>query len=608
MCGFLGLLGCNASKKDMDRSLALLRHRGPDASTTWTNQDASLWLGHTRLAILDLSNTGRQPMEDPTNGNVIVFNGEIYNHCEIRQELVSLGVCFRGTSDTETLLMALGLWGEEIIPRLRGMFAFAMYHKASGTVVLGRDRFGVKPLYLGWGKQGGLLFSSEVRPILNWTGAEISPRGVSSYLQRGCCSHGQLLYKNISEFPAGCWARLRSGSTFFQPARFWPQTIEPLQSQTPIPNNPQENPTLRIRALLENAVQSHMLSDVPVACFLSGGMDSSILASIAARMNLAEKLTTFSVGFAESSHDESLYAEEVAQHIGTNHHHIELFEGEKLEIVKSAVQAMDLPSIDGINTYLVSREASRGGFKVVLSGLGADEIFGGYPIFRDFSSIRAISSTPKWAQRVVAFFRPGLQLLTDIPREKSGQALAWWWRRVWNGHDLQFLGFDPPLFESDIHPPLIDTMAEISWGEISCYLRDMLLRDSDCMSMAHSLELRVPFLDAPLVEHVLALPSLLKFNPLYPKSLLLGATIDLLPEKSWNRPKMGFSLPMESWMRRPLRDFCRQGVELSGSHLALSSTKIDDLWKKWETNRLSWPKVWALVVLGHYLDSRATYD
>jgi asparagine synthase (glutamine-hydrolysing) len=128
------------------------------------------------------------------------------------------------------------------------------------------------------------------------------------------------------------------------------------------------------------------------------------------------------------------------------------------------------------------------------------------------------------------------------------------------------------------------------------------------MSMAHSLELRVPFLDAPLVEHVLALPSLLKFNPLYPKSLLLGATIDLLPEKSWNRPKMGFSLPMESWMRRPLRDFCRQGVELSGSHLALSSTKIDDLWKKWETNRLSWPKVWALVVLGHYLDSRATYD
>ena len=604
MCGFFGFLGCNASKKDMDRSLALLRHRGPDASATWTNPVASIWLGHTRLAILDLSNAGRQPMEDPTTGNVIVFNGEIYNHREIRQQLVSLGVCFRGTSDTETLLMALGIWGEEIIPRLRGMFAFALYHKASDTVVLGRDRLGIKPLYIGWRKQGGLLFSSEVRPMLHWTGAEISPQGVASYLQRGCCPHGQLLYKNISEFPAGCCARLRSGSAFFEPVRFWPVATEPPQSQNPIPNEPPEKPSLRIRALLENAVQSHMLSDVPVACFLSGGMDSSILASMAARATPTGKLTTFSVGFAESSYDESLYAEEVAKHIGTTHHHIELFEGEKLEMVESAIRAMDLPSIDGINTYLVSREASRGGFKVVLSGLGADEIFGGYPIFRDFSWIRMLSAIPKWARRTGTLLKPGFQLLTDIPQEKTGQALAWWWRRVWTGYDLQKLGMDVPFFESEISPPLRDSMAEISWGEISCYLRDMLIRDSDCMSMAHSLELRVPFLDAPLVEEVLALPSALKFNSRFPKSLLLNATKDLLPERSWNRPKMGFSFPMESWMRRPLRDFCRQGLELAQRHLALDLRQTELIWQKWESKKFIWPKLWALVVLGHYLDSK----
>ena len=604
MCGLFGALFHQCNPTEVGQALKTMHHRGPDYQSSWSNQNKTISLGHARLAIIDLSEAGQQPMQDPTSGNVIVFNGEIYNHLELRRELESVGIRFRGHSDTETLLMALGIWGEEIIPRLRGMFAFAMYHKASDAVLLGRDRLGIKPLYIGWRKQGGLLFSSEVRPMLHWTGAEISPQGVSSYLQRGCCPHGQLLYKNINEFPAGCWARLRSGSTFFEPVRFWPIAMEPPQSQNPIPNDPPEKPALRIRALLENAVQSHMLSDVPVACFLSGGMDSSILASMAARATPTGKLTTFSVGFAESSYDESLYAEEVAQHIGTTHHHIELFEGEKLEMVESAIRAMDLPSIDGINTYLVSREAARHGFKVVLSGLGADEIFGGYPIFRDFSWIRLLSSTPKWARRVGTLFRPGFQLLTDIPKEKTGQALAWWWRRVWTGHDLQNLGMDVPIFESEISPHLRDSMAEISWGEISCYLRDMLLRDSDCMSMAHSLELRVPFLDAPLVEEVLALPSALKFNSRFPKSLLLNATKDLLPERSWNRPKMGFSFPMESWMRRPLRDFCRQGLELAQGHLALDLRQTELIWHRWESKKFIWPKLWALVVLGHYLDSK----
>ena len=330
MCGLFGALFHQCNATEVGQALKTMHHRGPDYQSSWSNQNKTISLGHTRLAIIDLSEAGQQPMQDPTSGNVIVFNGEIYNHLELRRELESVGIRFRGHSDTETLLMALGIWGEEIIPRLRGMFAFALYHKASDTVVLGRDRLGIKPLYIGWRKQGGLLFSSEVRPMLHWTGAEISPQGVASYLQRGCCSHSQLLYKNISEFPAGCWARLRSGSAFFEPVRFWPTAVEPPQSQNPIPNDPPEKPALRIRALLENAVQSHMLSDVPVACFLSGGMDSSILASMAARATPTGKLTTFSVGFAESSYDESLYAEEVAKHIGTTHHHIELLEEEKL--------------------------------------------------------------------------------------------------------------------------------------------------------------------------------------------------------------------------------------------------------------------------------------
>ena len=165
------------------------------------------------------------------------------------------------------------------------------------------------------------------------------------------------------------------------------------------------------------------------------------------------------------------------------------------------------------------------------------------------------------------------------------------------------LGMDVPLFESEISPPLRDSMAEISWGEISCYLRDMLLRDSDCMSMAHSLELRVPFLDAPLVYEVLRLPAEVKYDPRFPKNLLLRAAKDILPEKSWNRPKMGFSFPIDSWMRRPLRDYCRQGLELAQGHLALNLRQTEIIWKRWEKHQLAWSKLWALVVLGHYLDT-----
>jgi asparagine synthase (glutamine-hydrolysing) len=603
MCGIFGFCGVKGGSVDfLNSALPALRHRGPDAHGKWFSADGQYGLGHRRLAILDLSETGSQPMKDENTGNVISFNGEIYNSPELRRELISKGIEFLGTSDTETILRGFGIWGSEIFARLRGMFALAIYQRSSQNLILARDFFGIKPLYWGRDRKDQFLFCSEVRALLPFTDRGLDAHGVSGYLLSGCCPHRHLIYKNIFEFPAGHWARIDS-----QTSEFFIRKFVPDSTTTSFPHNCEKRPgksqlVWRVRSLLENAVQSHLLSDVPVACFLSGGMDSTILATLASRE--AKELATFSVGFSETSFDESSYAKEVAKLIGSTHHHIELLEGEKAEMVKSAVQAMDLPSVDGINTYMISQQASRAGFKVVLSGLGADEIFGGYPIFRDFSWIRMLSSTPKWARRVGTLFRPGFQLLTDIPQEKTGQALAWWWRRVWTGHDLQNLGMDVPIFESEISPPLRDSMAEISWGEISCYLRDMLLRDSDCMSMAHSLELRVPFLDAPLVEEILALPSALKFDPRFPKSLLLRATKDLLPERSWNRPKMGFSFPMELWMRRPLRDFCRQGLELAQGHLALNLRQTEIIWQKWESKKFVWPKLWALVVLGHYLDSK----
>jgi asparagine synthase (glutamine-hydrolysing) len=600
MCGIVGYLGKASGSSPLSGALERLRPRGPDATGNWTSPDGQVSLGHTRLAIIDLSETGAQPMRDEATGNVIVFNGEIYNHPELRRELEQLGVAFRGHSDTETLLHGYGVWGTTLFPRLRGMFAFAIYNARSREVVLCRDRLGIKPLYMATTPQGATVFASEVRALLPWVGAQISNSGLAAYLQRGSCPHEQLLFEHIEEFPSGCWAALKLGQPV-RPNRYWPSGVV---ADLDIDHNHSDAPR-EIRRLLEDAVSSHLLADVPVACFLSGGIDSSIITAMAARQMGSRKLSTFSVGFAEAAFDESKFARQMADLYGTDHHHITLSDADKLEHVSRAVEAMDLPSRDAINTYIVSDYVARSGFKVVLSGLGADEVFGGYPIFRDYSLVRTVAGTPRWLRSLIWATGKAHHLLDDLPQEKDGEMLSIWWRRIWTDRRLRDLGLPTPPFNREPAPPLRDTMAELSWGEISHYMRDTLLRDSDAMSMAHSLELRVPFLDTPLVTRVLAYPARVKFNPNRPKDLLLRATQDLIPEEIWNRPKMGFSLPMRTWMLGPLRDYCRDGLEVLSSQSLISPKNIDRAWSDFEGNTLHWPATWSLVVLGHYLRKNA---
>jgi asparagine synthase (glutamine-hydrolysing) len=263
---------------------------------------------------------------------------------------------------------------------------------------------------------------------------------------------------------------------------------------------------------------------------------------------------------------------------------------------------MDLPSIDAVNTYIVSSQVAAGGFKVVLSGLGADEVFGGYPLFRDFSGIRALVGTPKWLQKTIRLTGKAHHPFSDIPSEKNGETLSRWWRRIWTGEQIVRIGLPPPTFSHEPSPPLRDAMAEICWGELTHYMRDTLLRDSDSMSMAHSIELRVPFLDNALVETVLSYPAKVKFNPRLPKSLLLAATNDLLPEQIWNRPKMGFSLPMRDWMLGPLSDFCQSGLEHLEKEAILDSPQRERVWKDFKSGRCHWPMAWSAAVLGQYIN------
>jgi len=314
-----------------------------------------------------------------------------------------------------------------------------------------------------------------------------------------------------------------------------------------------------------------------------------------------KKLSTFSVGFMEGAFDESSFAAEIADIYRTDHHHILLQNDEQLAFVSRAVEAMDLPSVDAINTFIVSDFVARNGFKVVLSGLGADEIFGGYPVFQKIKIIRMLAHLPRWVGKLRGCPEKMRHLLDDIPSEKDGEMLALWCRRVWPGYKLRNLGFDVPPFVREPTPVLRDTMAELSWGEISHYMRDMLLRDSDAMSMAHSLELRVPFLDDPLVSRVLSYPERIKFNPHRSKDLLLRATQDIIPQRIWDRPKKGFSLPMRQWMMNPLRDYCRDGLEIVVAESLVAKANIERIWNDFTHARLRWSELWALVVLGHYL-------
>ena len=592
MCGIAGVFSFHDEAQPLD--LRHLSHRGPDSSGAWWSGDRRCWLGHTRLAILDLSPTGAQPMTDPATGNVIVFNGEIYNHLTLRRELEALGAVFAGSSDTETLLAAYRLWGEAMLPRLKGMFALAIYDQASASLFLARDRLGIKPFYY-WRGKGTFVFASEIRGIVRSGGLQTTRESITAYLQWGCCPHSALLYPEVFELPVGSHLRVSSGPEA-QPVAYWP----PARFSNTAPAGGRPALVRRTRELLEAAVHEHILSDVPVACFLSGGIDSSVITALAAR-ELHRELHTFSVGFEDAAYDESQYARLIAKRYQTDHTEIRLSSDEVIETVKEAVMKMDLPSMDGVNSYIVAKEVAKKGFKVALAGVGGDELFGGYPQFRAVSRLKYLALAPQFLLDFALRLKKGRHFLTDVPRRMDAGLFDQWTRRAWHAALLQGAGLSPRAIPEEPRPELHDDFARISWSELSHYLRDMLLRDSDQMSMAVSLEVRVPFLDHELVEFALGLPASAKERPAQVKSLLIEATADLLPVEVYQRKKMGFELPMAEWIRGPLKDFVRTGLEHTEERGIFSENHTRDLYNSFVAGKLRWTKLWAAVVLGWYL-------
>jgi asparagine synthase (glutamine-hydrolysing) len=585
MCGIA--VHFNSSGQATPLDLDLIHHRGPDSRGAWTSPDGRCWLGNTRLAIVDLSPTGAQPMTDSTTGNVVAVNGEIYNHRALREQL-GANVDWRGTSDTETLLQGYARWGPGVLDHLKGMFAFAIYDAARNELFLARDRLGIKPLYYTT-DAGGFRAASEVKVLVGESEA-ITAKAISAYLQWGACPEGELLYANVQALPAG-HAMTIGPQGEIKTWRYWP-------SQKAFAA-PAENVLPRLRALIDKAVEEHLLSDVPVASFLSGGIDSSVVTALAAQ-KLASKLKTYSVGFDLAEFDETAIAQEIAQRYGTEHHRIQLSEEEVLQSVTEAVGKLDLPSVDAINTYIVSRAVAAHGVKVALSGLGGDELFGGYPSFRDVPRLQLIAALPRFLRRIVGFAGNLGDRLADLPATGDAGALALWRRRFLTDDMIRRaglpIGSEP--FESSIALP--DDFAQTSWAELTGYMRRMLLRDADQMSMAVSLEMRVPFLDHELVEYVLGLPAAVKKR--YPgvKGLLVEACHDLLPSSVYERPKAGFVLPMKHWMLGPLASFVDEGVRETVARKLLPQAFADEMSGAFRSERLHWSRLWSIVVLGHY--------
>lgn len=622
MCGVVGLLHNNDSaEQHIERLQAMsqaLQHRGPDdTGFQVVNQGGPLALfGHRRLAIIDLSPAGHQPMCDPATGNWITFNGEIYNYQALRQELQHQGHTFQSQTDTEVILKAFAAWGLESIPRLRGIFAFGLWDARNQRLVLARDQLGVKPLYY-WQQADALLFASEVRALLasNLIPRRLDVHGLRSYLSYGSVQEPYTLIQDISSLLPGHILTWQNEQT--QTRRYW---------QLPLPDGVEERSlaTLldEVQQHLLSAVQSQLVADVPLGAFLSGGIDSTAIAALMQQTSNGG-VKTFSVVFDEKQYDERYYAQLAARHIGTAHTEL-LLRGEDVrQSLPAALAAFDQPSMDGLNTYFVSKVTREAGLTVALSGLGGDELFGGYSGYQKSLLLETwgerLHMLPHWLRD------KGAHLLSLLPGEKARRLVGllqtqrhpyFLARQLFSQHQITNL-LDPDVnrasrqWEPDVFRLLehetrdYDRVNRQSALEMQTYMLSTLLRDTDQMSMAHALEVRVPLLDHILVEYLFTVPGACKIDAAHPKPLLTRSLNGALPDECIFRPKRGFELPFAVWLKASLYDEIRASFlgQTTQTSLPFTAASLEQSWQRFEQGQLSWSRVWSLFTLRNWLDS-----
>jgi asparagine synthase (glutamine-hydrolysing) len=627
MCGIVGMIARNASVpvELLERATQSLAHRGPDDHGTVifsdrANEPIEIGLGTRRLAILDLSPAGHQPMTDPCTGNWIVYNGELYNFRELRARLERFGLSFTSHSDTEVILKAYGYWGEECLAEFRGMFAFAIWDAKQHRLFLARDPMGIKPLYY-YKSDSHFLFSSEVRTLL---GTGLVPRaidyaGLVNYLTFGSLYDPVALLDGIRSLPPACSLTWNGGQ--LKQRHYWDllDAADPTNGGRAVDRSETET---RIGEMLSESVQMQLVSDVPVGVFLSGGIDSSALVAILSRNGV--RPSTFSIVFRERDYSEAEYSRTVAQQFRSDHHEITVSQSDFLDTIQPAIDAMDLPTIDGLNTYFVSQQAMAASVKVVLSGLGGDEAFAGYSNFRSVPRAEKLLNlwrrTPKLLRSPLAATFAALAPASDqnrklacLAHDPEGSVHPYFLSRMlFTPHQRQRLLPDQQRYSSGVRrlenalvdcldrTRTLDPVNRISYLEMRCYMLNTLLRDVDCMSMAHGIEVRVPLIDHQLARWVLALPEAMKLDRSIPKPLLVRAVSGQLPDKVVRRRKRGFTLPFEHWMRDELRPRVEQRLQRIGDGVLgdmISAQGVRSVWNDFLAGRTSWSRPWALYVL-----------
>lgn len=588
MCGIIGKISFEGELTTFPQ-LSSLHHRGPDGNGEWVNKNKSIYFGHTRLAILEPTPAGSQPMQDSSGRFTITFNGEIYNHLDLRKLLPKIK--WRGTSDTETLVELFSSKGLAALQLLKGMFAFSLHDSADDSVLLVRDRLGIKPLwYLH--QENDFLFSSELSALLSPTTIHLTDQALSEYIAFGRMPGVGSIVEGIHALPPGSWLKV-SQPEGVSTSNWWPKG----DFNTSRPKSRTES-VQKVKQLVTRSIEEHLISDVGVGAFLSGGIDSSIVTLVAGKV-LGRRLQTFTIGFSQEAFDERSIAKKVAKQAGSEHTELEIRPDTCLGWVKEAVMGLDLPSVDAINTYIVSKAVRETGLKVALSGLGGDELFGGYPSFKHVPLMQLLNNLPIGISHgIVKSLPKSIKDKLGGLEDYSVPNLTGARRRFTSIESLKKMGlnagnpFIPPF------PSNFDTMAMISWSEIHTYMIPMLLRDSDQMSMKVGLEIRVPFLDHTLVEEMLNLPQKYKKGTGV-KPLLVEAFQEELPVEVYNRPKQGFSLPMNDWVRGPLADFSKEGVLAASEILSLSEPIIQ--LENFHNGNLHWTRIWNWCVLGHWL-------
>jgi asparagine synthase (glutamine-hydrolysing) len=635
MCGIAGSIGWidEATVSAVDRINAAQTHRGPDDCGRWQSGPGGVGAAFAfrRLAILDLSPGGHQPMIDKARGNVIVFNGEIYNFRELRRDLERRGEQFHSSGDTETLLKGYGKWGIDVIHRLRGMFALAIWDARSRRVLLARDRMGIKPLYYATVTHGGrevLLFGSELRALLNsgFIDRKINAASLSTYIWNGFVIGPDTIISGVRMLPAAHYAIIDPAEPTLAPQRYWNLPVAA----------PARDGMEQLQHALTTASQQHLLSDAPLGVFLSGGIDSSAVTALAARHG-GSTIRTFNISFDESAFDESPYARAVANSLGTRHTEIKLTQQHFRDHLHEALASVDQPTFDAINTYFVSRAAREAGMTVALAGTGGDELFGGYRSFRDNPRAaricRTLSAVPAGMRSIAARTLGGLlhRSRGDVPPQTRWGKLADLLATDGQGvevHQVSYSlftrAFMQELLREGVHRDVVaglprDRAAElkplanghldlhaVSMLELSCFIGERLLRDTDCTSMAVSLEVRVPLLDHEVVEAAAKIDPSRRFLPLGKKPPLRSIALNALDQSIFDRPKSGFVLPIETWCRSQLQDELDATFADRGRFeaIGINQCAAHRLWQAFGRGApgIYWSRVWSLFVLAKWCE------